>query len=719
MAALREHQAGRLDRAEEIYRQVLRARPENADALHLLGVVAHQRGDHEAAVKLIRRAVANNPEVPAFFCNLGLACQALKRHDEAVDHYQHALRIRPEYPEALYNLGNALKEQGRIDQAEDCYRRATQLQPDYVEAHNNLGLLLQARGDFQAASECFDRALRIRPAFAEAHCNLGFTHQSEGALDKAAACYRAALGIQPDYAEAHNNLGTVLALKEELHEAEKAYRLALENKPDCAEAHGNLGGVLAKRGELEKAAASFRRAAELEPDRVTWELRIATLCPPVFPSNEAIDEYRRNLLAGVNRLSEQGVKVHLPGIANSGIEPPFNLMYHGRNDRPIKEAYAGMFRHSFPHEIPAVRSGRPRVGFVVTHGHEGIFLLLMQGILEHIDPEAFEAVVVCPRLGSAVIRSAIRRETIRVLPLPGRFDRMVDAVRGARFDLLFYWEVGTDSVNYFLPFLRLAPVQCTSAGIPVTSGIPQMDYYLSDELWESEDSDKHYTETLVRTKTNLAYVPRFTPPPTPKTREDFGFSPHQHVYLCAQRIEKLHPDFDPVLAEILRRDGSGSIVIVKDEAERRSRALHRRFSTTISDVLDRIIFLPRLSFPDYLGLVRASDVLLDTIHYSGGTTTYHGFSFGKPIVTLPLERHAGRTVYACYRKMGIDDCIASSPEQYAEIAVRLGSDVEYRSFVTERIREFSPMLFENVQAVRELEQVFQELIARSRSNGNP
>jgi len=701
MTALQEHQAGRLDGAEAIYRQVLLVHPEHADALHLLGVVAHQRGDHEAAVELIRRAVANNPEVPAFFCNLGLACQALKRHDEAIDHYQHALRIRPEYAEALYNLGNALREQDRLDQAEDCYRRAAQLQPDYAEAHNNLGLLLQARGDFQAAAKCFDRALRIRPAFAEAHCNLGFVRQTEGELDEAAACYRAALGIQPDYAEAHNNLGAVLALQEESHEAENAFRLALENRPDFTEAHGNLGGVLAKRGELEKAAASFRRAAQLEPDRVTWQLRTATLCPPVFPSNDAIDEYRRSLSADVNRFSEKGVKVRVAGLAHSGIEPPFGLMYHGRNDRPIKEAYAGMF------------------GFVVTHGHEGIFLLLVQGILEHIDPQVFEVVVVCSRTGSSRIRRAIRRETIRVLPLPGRFDCMVRAVRDAHFDLLFYWEVGTDSVNYFLPFFRLAPVQCTSAGIPVTSGIPQMDYYLSDELWESENSDEYYTETLVRTRTNLAYVPRFRPPPTPKTGEDFGFSPDQHVYLCAQRIEKFHPDFDPILAEILRRDGSGRIVIVRDRAGRRSGALHRRFSHTIPDVLDRIVFLPRLSFPDYLSLVRAADVLLDTIHYSGGTTTYHGFSLGKPIVTLPLDRHAGRTVYACYRKMGIDDCIASSPDRYAEIAVRLGSDAEYRSFVAERIRESSPMLFENLEAVRELEQVIQELIARSRSNGNP
>ncbi|HUT11295.1 MAG TPA: tetratricopeptide repeat protein [Thermoguttaceae bacterium] len=781
--AVGEHRTGRLDRAEELYRRVLRADPGHADALHLLGVLAHQKGEHQAAVDMIRRAIAANPRIPPFFSNLGLAYAALHRLDDATASYRQALQLAPNYAEAHYNLGNVLKDQGRLDDAADCYRRAVQIKPDYAAAHNNLGTLWKTQGRLDDAAASYRRALQVCPDFAEAHANLGVVFQDRGEYDEAAACYRRALELQPDnpatlydlglalqnqeqldeaivayeralqirpdYAEAHSNLGAALQMQGRFDEAETHYRRALQINPDYAEAysnlgavlvaqsrheeaaanyrqalrlspsyaaaHNNLGHVLAAQGKLEEAAAGYRRALRIEPDHATWELRIATLYPPVFRSNDHIDEYRARLLADIERFSQRNLRIPLVEFSTCGSQPPFVLMYHGRNDRPIKAAYAGIFRHCFPEEGPPVGSGRPRVGFVVTDRHEGIFLQALRGLLQRINTELMEVVVVCSRGGLPKLSEAIRRESIRFLAMPERFDRIVETIREARFDLLYHWEVGTDAVNYFLPFCRLAAIQCTSAGIPATSGIPAMDYYLSHELWESDRSDQYYTETLVRTRTNLAYPHRVALPDSPKKRENFGFSAKEHLYLCAQRIEKFHPDFDTVLAGIVRRDSAARVVIVEDELGYAAAALRRRFEATIPDALDRIVFLPCQPFSDYLGLVAASDVLLDTMHYNGGTTTYQGFALGKPIVTLPTRLHAGRTVYACYRRMGITDCIAEDPEDYVEIAVRLGADADYRASVSGQIRAAGCLLFEDERAVRELEEIFLKLIAEARA----
>ena len=82
-SALTDHQAGRLDEAEQPYRQVLQLDPEHPDALHLLGVLSHQRGSHELAAELIGKAIALNGRVPSFHNNLGNALQALGRLDAA------------------------------------------------------------------------------------------------------------------------------------------------------------------------------------------------------------------------------------------------------------------------------------------------------------------------------------------------------------------------------------------------------------------------------------------------------------------------------------------------------------------------------------------------------------------------------------------------------------------------------------------------------------
>ena len=69
--AVHHHQGGRLQTAERIYRQILQAEPNQADAIHLLGVIAHQMGKHEVAVEYMRRAIGMNGNVAAFHSNLG------------------------------------------------------------------------------------------------------------------------------------------------------------------------------------------------------------------------------------------------------------------------------------------------------------------------------------------------------------------------------------------------------------------------------------------------------------------------------------------------------------------------------------------------------------------------------------------------------------------------------------------------------------------------
>ena len=109
--AIQHHQAGRLQAAEQIYRQILAVEPHHADAVHLLGVMASQRGEHELAAQQIARAIGLKGNVAAFHNNLGEAYRALHRTAEAVA----------------------------------CYRRALELKPDYADAHNNLGIALRTR----------------------------------------------------------------------------------------------------------------------------------------------------------------------------------------------------------------------------------------------------------------------------------------------------------------------------------------------------------------------------------------------------------------------------------------------------------------------------------------------------------------------------------------------------------------------------------------------
>jgi len=683
-AAVLHHQAGRLDRAEQIYRLVVEASPNHADALHLLGVIASQRGKHEEASDYILRAIKSNPNEAMFHGNLGIAYRSLGRFDDAVAAYRRALAIRPDLADTHYNLGIALKAQGRLDEAVAAYRQALQIDPGSAKIRNNLGVALADLGKPDEAVASYRQAIQIQPGFADAHNNLGVVFRDQGNPDQAVACYRQALQIDPDHAGAYSNLANV---------------------------HKD-------RGDVAEEEACYREILRLQPDQHLWELRIATRCPVVFQSSQEIDHYRGKLLDDLKRFSGRELQLDLATLANSGCQPPFALPYQGRDDRPIKEAYAAIFRDCFTAESPAVSTGRPRVGFVVTHKHETGFLALMGGILERLDCDLIEPMVICSRVGSTKIQAGLKNQAVQILPLPERLDRIVNAVRAARFDVLYYWEVGSDAVNYLLPFFRLAPVQCTGWGIPVTSGIPQMDYYLSNELVETDDADRHYTERLIRAGTLLSFQHRISPPEQPKKREDFGLPAGRNVYFCPHQILKFHPDFDSVLAGILHQDGSGVLVIPEDDYGHVAKKLRDRFAATIADVLDRVVFLPRQPYPDYLSLLAAADVLLDPLHYGGGATTYDGLSFNRPIVTLPGRFARGRFTSGCYRKMGVPDCVASDELDYVRIAVRLGTDRDYREEICSKIASAGDVLFEDLEAVSQLEEFFGQAVEASREKGD-
>ncbi|MFQ5613052.1 MAG: glycosyltransferase [Anaerolineae bacterium] len=111
---------------------------------------------------------------------------------------------------------------------------------------------------------------------------------------------------------------------------------------------------------------------------------------------------------------------------------------------------------------------------------------------------------------------------------------------------------------------------------------------------------------------------------------DHSASDEAHLYFCPQNLLKFHPDFDGILAAILRGDPLGRLVLLKARVERLNRDLLARFGRTMPDVVDRVLLLPQQHHHDYLNLIALSEVMLDTVHYSGGNTTHEGLAAGTP-----------------------------------------------------------------------------------------
>jgi tetratricopeptide (TPR) repeat protein len=292
---LEHHQVGRLQEAEQIYREVLQVDPNNPDALHLLGVIAHQVEKNNIAVELIEKAIRVQPSNSSFLNNLGEAYRGLGQISDAESSYRRALLLKPEYAEAHNNLGLVLQDQGKLDEAVASYIKALSFKPDFAKAHGNLGLALKEQGKLEEAVASYRKALSFKPDYVEAHNNLGLALQEQGKLDEAVASYRKALAVKPDYVAAHNNLGNALKEQGKLDEAVASYLKALSVKPDLAEAHNNLGLTLQKQGKPDEAVSCYVTALSFKPDYAEAHNNLGNALKEQGKPDEAVASYRKAL----------------------------------------------------------------------------------------------------------------------------------------------------------------------------------------------------------------------------------------------------------------------------------------------------------------------------------------------------------------------------------------------------------------------------------------
>jgi Flp pilus assembly protein TadD len=264
--AMQHFQAGRLGETEMLCRQVLAANAGNADALHLLGLVAFQAKRPEIALDLLRRAAALSPGSSEVYANLGMVLTVLGNLPEAIASYRRSLELNPHNPQAWANLGNALQMQGHINDSIAMYHKALAIRPDYSEAINDLGNSLRGAGRLDEAIAQYRRALALRPHFPQCHNNLAVSLLETDQLQAAEDECRLALAQSADYPEAFANLGNVLMARGQMKEAIAAFRKAISLNPKMPEPLTNMGNAMLQVGEIDAAIEAFNQSAAVGPN---------------------------------------------------------------------------------------------------------------------------------------------------------------------------------------------------------------------------------------------------------------------------------------------------------------------------------------------------------------------------------------------------------------------------------------------------------------------
>jgi len=386
----------------------------------------------------------------------------------------------------------------------------------------------------------------------------------------------------------------------------------------------------------------------------------------------------------------------------------FNLSYHDTNNKLINRKIAQLYnaacpalRFVAPHcqAAPAKRGGRLKIGFVSAHFRDHAVGWCYHALIRFLPSDAFSVSAFTFGDGDDDLWRVIAKDVDTAVILPNNLIGARDRLAQAELDILIYTDIGMEPLTYFLAFCRLAPVQCATNGHPDTTGIPAIDYFISNTPLEPRGAADHYGETLVSLADVIVHYTRPARPDPPRPRADYGLPGDAHLYLCPQSLFKLHPCMDAALVEILTRDPSGLLVIFEGAEASWTARLLDRWRGMMGPAMARIQVLPRQPFDDFLNILALADVILDTWPFGGGNTTYQGFAMGTPIVTLPGRFARGRLTMALYNRMEITEAIAETPANYVEIALRLGTDARWRAKLSSDICARADILFEDSRAI--------------------
>ena len=728
---------GHMEDAERVLRDALSAHARAADAMHRLAGMVFQRGAYSEAKALLERAMAQEPNVARYCLSLGQVHRAMTNLPDAEHWLQRALELDSTLADAWTLLGLVKKQQGQRSEAQACYERALQVDAQAAEAWLNQGNLDFEDGHLERAAARYSKAAEANPQMMPAHYHLGLVCARLSRHEQAVAHFLRALEIVPAATDCAHALAVTLCRLGRLPESERWYRQAADTQQpgfellvglalvlqqqqkykDAIEIYGaafaalkagggpaqsqaaapipidpeghsqdeegdlaagnpvadalnNVGVCLFHVGRLEEATNCFEGAIKLAPEFVS-AIR-----------NMAVVHSRVGRLQESSRFLDRALAIR-PSYAwaHSGKLMNLNYLDTVGPTELLNEHLEFGRRHSTralegdrPRATGSRREeGRIRIGYVSPDFRRHSVAYFMEPILRHHDRRQFEIVCYYLHGDSDEVTHRLRAHSDAWHQLPGYASRrLAQRIQQDGVDLLFDL-AGHTSASPTAFCFRPAARQATYLGYPTTTGLPAIDFRISDWLVDPPGFESRNAESVIRLPGSyFCYQPPL----------DEGVGPEREAvdldtvrFGCFNNLRKISPTTLRLWAAILHAVPGARLLIkgfgVRDEGTRSGLLQTLSAAGIGSERIDLMHWSATTS--SHLATYRTVDIALDTYPYNGATTTCEALFMGVPVITLAGETHASRMGMSILNAVGRAEWIAEGEERYVELALELAA----------------------------------------------
>ena len=648
-----------------------------SETLALLTELASQRKWEDAAA-VLKKALSIEPGSGLLWQQLGIALQELGQGAGAVEALTESVRLEPKQPKGWALLGGLLRAQSLFKEAIQCHQTAQTLEPAAPASAANLATTLQAAGQHAAAVDWYKKALELKPEWTEVMAGLG---HSLMLLERFKEALPVLMGVAKARPESQLDLAKLAtALREANHpgEAVEIAEILVRQSPENYAYRLLLGACLSRVGRCVEAMEQYSHARRLKPGELE-AFQIMVYVANYLPHKNPADLYR------------------------------YYEEYSEVFEKPLQSARAPIPPR--PHRSHE----KIRVGYVSGDFCRHPVASFIEPVFECYDRSAFEVYCYysCPK--SDMVTARLKALVDHWRDVPAVSDEALAAlIREDQIDILVDL-AGHTRLGRPLVFARKpAPVQVTMIGCMQTTGLKSIDYRITDaELDPPGVSEAYNSEALVRMKSGaVCFKPEAHSPPVkplPALREGvFTFGSYNN-------LAKITPHVLDLWSEVLRQSPSSRMILVADSGDYLRKSLELRGINK-----SRIEVLPRMLEQAYLESHNRVDLILDTFPFNGLTVSMNALWMGVPCVTLLGNTSASRAGSLLLNRLELGCLVASSPEEYVDIAVRHAREPAFLAATREGLREKVRATWTDAAAyTSELESRFKEMLASASTRPNP
>lgn len=677
-AALEHHQAGRLEKAESGYLEVLKKSPENEIAQEFLIEIYLEEKNTARAAEYINRAVNSRKIDEEKQLRYAYALLNLKEHNAAQKILEVITKNNNSDKLAHYLLGLSFTAQEKYQESIDPFSRALEIDENYVGA-------LEFRGNSFFASHQYPEAIA------------DLSH---------------AITLKPELASLHEKRGVYFSKIKDWKRAAQDMMSALKIEPKNVGAHINLGSILAELTLFSSAGNSFCRALMLDPDRVALMSSIIGNrhrgCDWTYFEED--NQYLIDLITSKKTIENPFFFLN---ITDSGHDQMKCASFWGEQyNKEVRKTYGF---------APSTRS-RIRVGYVSSDYYLHATAILIERLFQTHNRSDFEIIGISLKTNTNDdITERIRQEFDsyhEVADLPSH--EIAQKINELEIDILIDLKGYTKDSRSDIFAYHPAPVQVNYLGFPGTMGGDLMDYIISDPVVTPPGHERFYSEKVVRLPGSYQINNNQRQISEKKgERSNHGLPEQGFVFCCFNNNYKITPKVFTIWMRLLQQVDHSVLWLLHDNDD----AVRNLCKEAAQRGVDpsRLVFAPRQSPESHLARHCHADLFLDTLPINAHTTASDALWAGLPVLTCPGEAFAARVAASLLTAAGLPELIAPDWAEYERLALQLATEPGRLAELKARLQanRLTCDLFNTEKTTRALEAAYRAMHARRQAGLPP